>query len=265
MLAAGAKSYFLALEAGGHMTQEQGAGLLLSLSEFTLGLWILSGAWRQPAWAVSVLWFAACLCWSSAHWWIGTASCGCAGRVSIPPLVSASVAIVLLAGLLTFRPRRDADEVGSHGEAVRLRFILCGVGEVLVVLYVATFLILGSPRWVLAYFEAAPIVIVPSRIEVGSCQFGEQREVELALKNVTSRPVRIQSVQTTCSCTTVADPPQQVDPGELVQVQLKIRCVGSPETPYHQTIRVYADDGGLHTIYVDVFAKLTGPFPPPHE
>ena len=108
-------------------------------------------------------------------------------------------------------------------------------------------------------------MIVPSRIEVGPCQFGEQREVELALKNVTSRPVRIQSVQTTCSCTTVADPPQLLEPGALVHLRLKIHCVGHPDVPYHQTIRVYAVDGGLHTVPVDVFATLTGPFPQPKE
>jgi Protein of unknown function (DUF1573) len=265
VLAAGVKSYFLGLEAGGDFSQEQGAGLLRSLAEFSLGLWILSGAWRRRAWAVSVFWFATCLCWSLAHWWSGAASCGCAGRVTISPLVSASLSLILLAGLLTFRPRRDAADGGAQGEASRLRLTVCGVAEMLVIFYVATFVILGSPRWVLAYFEAPPIVIVPSRIEVGSCRFGELREVELALKNVTPRPVRIQSIQTTCSCTTVADPPQELGPGGLVHLRLKIQCVGPPDVPYHQTIRVYAVDAGLHTVPIDVFATVTGPFPQPKE
>lgn len=144
-------------------------------------------------------------------------------------------------------------------EAARLRLTLCGVGELLVLLYV------GSPRWVLAYLEPVPVVIVPSRIEVGPCKLGEQREVEVALKNVTARPVRIQSVQTTCSCTTVADPPQQRDPGALVHLRLKIHCVGLPATPFHQTIRVYAVDGGLHTVPIEIFATVVGPFLLPNE
>lgn len=116
MLAAGAKSYFLSLEAGGDLTQEQGGGLLLALVGFTLGLWLLSGAWRRRAWMASVLWFAACLYWSVTHWLAGAESCGCAGRLSIPPIASAGVVAGLLSGLLIFRPR--CDQVGS-GHRVR--------------------------------------------------------------------------------------------------------------------------------------------------
>ncbi len=143
--------------------------------------------------------------------------------------------------------------------------MLCGLGQAVVLIYAGAFLFLGSPRWVLAYFESAPVVIVPSRIEVGECPFDGVREIELTLKNITTRQVQIQSIQTTCACTTVADPPDELAPDEVAVVRLKVRCVGPAHVPFHQTIRVYAVDGGLHTIPVEVFATLTGPFPKPSE
>ena len=262
LLAAAVKGYFLTLEAGGDITQEQAQGLWLVVAESTLGLWLLSGWKDRLAHDVGILWFAACFCWSVGHWLAGTASCGCAGRIEIPPLYSGGVVLMLLLGLIVVRPAATgapSDDAGSLSG----RRALCAVAQSFVLIYLVAFLVLGSPRWVLAYFEAAPLVIVPSRIEVGLCKFGDDRVVELTIKNITTRMIRIQSVQTTCECTTLADPPQQLEPGEVVTLNLKVRCVGLPDSPFHQTIRFYAVDGGLHTILIDVFASLTGSFTQP--
>lgn len=265
IVAACVQFYFLASEADGNITQEQGGKLLLGCVETSLGLWAVSGLWPVRACSACLIWFVGCLCWSGRQWLLGAASCGCAGRFIVPPMISFGVALVLVIGLVLGRSAFASARQAIDSEAARIRRVLCGLGQAAVLIYAGAFLFLGSPRWVLAYFEAAPVVIVPSRIEVGECQFGSEREVELTLKNVTSRQVRIQGIQTTCACTTVADPPEELLPGAVSVVRLKIRCVGAPHVPFHQTIRVYAVDGGLHTIPVEVFATLTGPFPKPHE
>lgn len=257
------KGYFLTLEASGDITQEQGQGLILVVVESTLGLWLLSGLKTRLADDVSILWFAACLCWSLSHWLAGTASCGCAGRIEIPPIYSAGIVLVLLLLLIAVR----------YGAAVRpdatspmvLVRLTCAVAQSFVLVYLAAFLILGSPRWLLAYLESTPVVIVPSRVELGSCQFGEEREVTLTVKNLTSRTVGIEGVSTTCTCAMVSKAPKEIAAGSSVQLQLKVHCAGPPDVPYHQTVRLRVVDRGLHTVPVEIHASLTGPFPKPNE
>ena len=263
LLAATVKGYFLTLEAGGDMTQEQGQGLMLVVAESTLGLWLLSGWKNRQAHDVSILWFAACLCWSVGHWLAGTVSCGCAGRIEIPPAYSAGVVLLLLLSLIAVHSRAAVRQ-GTTSPMV-LRRMTCAVAQSFVLVYLVAFLVLGSPRWVLAYFESTPVIIVPSRVELGSCQFGEEREVTLTVKNLTSRTVGIEGVSTTCTCAMVSKAPKEIAAGSSIQLQLKVHCAGPPNVPYHQTIRLRAVDRGLHTVPVEIHASLTGSFPKPNE
>ena len=251
------KSYFLTIEAGGDITQEQGSGLLLSSIEFSLGLWLLSGIARRHSLLACTFWFAVCVLWSVLNWLSGSRTCGCAGRIEISPLLSLAASFILLLSLIAIQ-RFSVAKPSTKGELARMRLALCVFSQVSVLIYISTFFIVGSPRWVLAYFEESPIVIVPSRVEIGACASGDTRVVKVEIKNVTVREVKIQSIQTDCACTTLIDPPGHLAPGEIVAIDVRVRCVGNPQAGFHQQIRVYAVDGGLHTVPV-VCGCLTPP------
>ncbi len=74
--------------------------------ELGLGIWLVCGLFRKPAWVVAVLSFGLFIVVTLQKGLMGVESCGCFGRVHVNPWVTLSVIDVpLFLGLLIFRPK----------------------------------------------------------------------------------------------------------------------------------------------------------------
>ncbi len=76
--------------------------------ELGLGIWLVSGLFRKAGWLLSVLAFAGFIGITLHKVWSGAASCGCFGRVPVPPWITlTAIAIPLFVLLALFRPKGE--------------------------------------------------------------------------------------------------------------------------------------------------------------
>ena len=96
------------------MTDSLGAGWILSgrtllvleiQFEIILGLWLLSGLHRRLSWAAAVMCFGLFACVSFYKGASGASSCGCFGKITVPPWVTLILDVVILFALVSYRPR----------------------------------------------------------------------------------------------------------------------------------------------------------------
>lgn len=91
---------------------------LAALTEFelVLGVWLLSGLYRRLAWAVTVACFLAFTAAAFQKGLAGESSCGCFGKLPVPPWVMLIVDVFAVAMLVYWRPdlRRPAAAVVKH-------------------------------------------------------------------------------------------------------------------------------------------------------
>jgi hypothetical protein len=72
--------------------------------ELTLGLWLLFGFHPRVTWHVAFACFAAFACIAAGKAVAGESSCGCFGRVPVPPQLTFAFDLAALGALLRFRP-----------------------------------------------------------------------------------------------------------------------------------------------------------------
>src|SRR5207249_8212034 len=82
--------------------------------EILLGIWLLSGKSPIGSWIVALAGFASFAAVSSYLGWIGQASCGCFGRLSVNPWVAFGLDVVVIAILLVGRPDLKQLSVQSY-------------------------------------------------------------------------------------------------------------------------------------------------------
>jgi len=74
--------------------------------ELGLGIWLVCGLFRKPAWLIAVLAFGLFIAITLQKGLIGAESCGCFGRVKVNPWITLSaIDIPLFLGLVIFRPK----------------------------------------------------------------------------------------------------------------------------------------------------------------
>lgn len=80
-----------------------------------LSLWLLTGIFRRPAWAVALVCFTLFSCVTLYQVISGKSSCGCFGKVPISPHAMFVVDVTAVTMLLLLRPRRRAFSfIGVH-------------------------------------------------------------------------------------------------------------------------------------------------------
>jgi hypothetical protein len=75
--------------------------------ELALGLCLLGGLWKRAVRAVALACFVGFAGLTAYKTWHGDASCGCFGRVSIPPQYTLVLDVAVVVALLAWRPRRE--------------------------------------------------------------------------------------------------------------------------------------------------------------
>ncbi|HXG09857.1 MAG TPA: MauE/DoxX family redox-associated membrane protein [Gemmataceae bacterium] len=73
--------------------------------ELLLGGWLLSGWWVRAAWAAVLVFFGILASASLYLALVGQTTCGCFGRVAVPPWATVAMDVAVLAALLLCRPR----------------------------------------------------------------------------------------------------------------------------------------------------------------
>jgi hypothetical protein len=161
--------------------------------EIFLAVWLLWG--RQPlgSWAVALGVFTVFAAVSAYQGWIGRASCGCFGRLSVSPWYAFGIDLAVLLALILGRP----DLAAVRQPRLLLANVLpavYGLGGALVVLAMLAGLAslrYGSPDAALAHLRGERISLYPRLIDVGTGAPEEVREAAVEVVNRTDHPVRL--------------------------------------------------------------------------
>jgi hypothetical protein len=87
---------------------------------------------------------------------------------------------------------------------------------------------LGSLDAAWAFLRGDDIAIFPATIELGECPTGNVKETQLRVVNLSSSPVSLTGIYTSCSCVLVSALPTTIDPHATYSLHLTIH---SPEQP----------------------------------
>lgn len=144
--------------------------------EILLGAWLLSGIYPLGAWLTVLLAFVGFAGVSFYQGWIGQASCGCFGKVSVNPWITFGIDLVAVKALLLARP----DLKPLWRQRIRIAFIAAGilVGYLLLLGSLAGYAHYrhGSVEAALANFRNARLSVNPALIDMGTGTPGETRE-----------------------------------------------------------------------------------------
>jgi hypothetical protein len=160
--------------------------------EVVLGLWLLSGKHPIGSWLTALATFAVFAAVSSYQAWIGQASCGCFGKLSVAPEKALTIDLAALAALLVGRP--NLQPLWATPWAVLGRALATAVrGLLAITLFLALFagtasLWFGSANQALAHLRGERISIRPGLVDIGTGDAGEDRAATLELVYLISVP-----------------------------------------------------------------------------
>lgn len=195
LAAAGLKLNGLAVDPVGGTGVLGSTAIQVAVVEFEvlLAAWLLWGGFAVGCWAVSVSAFTVFAAVSGWQGWIGRASCGCFGQVTVNPWWAFSLDVAVLMALLLVRPRfRRAERPVIRTKAILP--VACGFLVVVVASgAVAGFAAAryGSLDDALAALRGERISLYPRTVDVGTGETGEGREVSVRVVNRTPQPIRL--------------------------------------------------------------------------
>jgi hypothetical protein len=194
LAAAGLKFAGLAVDPVGRMGLFSAPAFGVGVVEFEvfLAFWLLWGKRPAGSWAVALVVFLTFAGVSAWQGWIGRASCGCFGRLSVSPWYAFGIDLAVVFALLLSRP----GGVGMSPRSI-LAAVLPGawglIGAVLVlgVLAGLAAMFFGSPDAALARLRGERVSLYPRLIDVGTGPPGETREESVEVVNRTEQPIRL--------------------------------------------------------------------------
>ena len=161
--------------------------------EFFLAAWLLWGKRPLGSWATALGVFTIFAIVSAYQGWIGRASCGCFGRLSVSPWYAFGIDLAVLLALILGRP--DLREVRQPRQLLAsLRPVVYGLGGVMLVLGSLAglgSLVYGSSDAALAHLRGEHISLYPRLVDVGTGDAGEQRETVVQVVNRTDHAIRL--------------------------------------------------------------------------
>ncbi len=147
---------------------------------------------------------------------------------------------VVVACCLVRPPARRASDWSATDFAVP-----AGMGlALLAVAYFAGVWAYGSLGVAVARLRGEVVIADPSAVDFGGAARGEVRERQVMVWNFSPAPVRVVGGTADCACTTLADLPVTVPPGEGRPAIVRLRYVGTPGVFAHAAELMVADDGG---------------------
>lgn len=186
----------LAVDPVGRMGLFSATGFQVAVIEFEifLAVWLLWGKQPIGSWAMALGIFAIFAGVSAYQGWIGRASCGCFGRLSVSPWYAFGIDLIVLFVLLVGRPDLDAVRKQPWLILTSARPALYGFAGMIAVLagmIGLSSLLYGSPDAALARWRGERISIYPRLVDVGTGAPGEFREAAFEVVNRTDQPIRL--------------------------------------------------------------------------
>lgn len=246
--AAGLKAWPLVT---GQAVESQAASLgklILIQGEILLALWMISGISAAWAFRVGMVFFAGAACVNLRSIWLGEVSCGCFGKVEVPPWVSLGINAVAIAAMVILRPRFEGGVIASTVSSVK------SMGWVAL----ASVLILaigGGGALTRSYFQPR-VIEVSKEIDLGVMEVEARKEVAISLRNVSDNPVTILGARTNCTCSLVKGLPVVIEAGGLVEVVLSI--VPPARSQFEGHVFLYTSNRNAATIHCRYFARING-------
>jgi hypothetical protein len=197
--------------------------------EALLGLWLLTG-WPWPlVWLMNFAVFTLFAMRSVWQTWESHASCGCFGQVQVAPWVTLLIDLAALALLGLIRPHKlNWNALRQHALARRL-WVPLATSAVLLAGGIC-FLVgqSGSVSLALAKLRGDRLLITPPVADLGPHTAGSLVHAQVAILNITERPLRLVGGTTDCRCITTADLPVTVPPGGSVTIRIQVVFGGQP-------------------------------------
>jgi hypothetical protein len=169
--------------------------LALIVLEITLGVWLLSGRWPITSWLVAMIAFSGFAIVTFRQGWIGQASCGCFGKVSVSPWYTFALDLVMLVllalGRPDLRPLRECTRADGRRILRTAVTGAAGVGLFLVLFAGAASWRYGSTDAALAHLRSERVSVRPGSVDLGEFVTGDVRQVEIEVVNRTDNEVRV--------------------------------------------------------------------------
>ena len=229
---------------------------LIVLFEVLLGVWLLTGKYQLAAWLTVLVAFVGFTAVSFYQGWIGQASCGCFGKVTVNPWITFGIDLVAVTALLLARP--DLTPIWHY----RTRIAYAGAA------IVAGYLVLlgslagyaqyrhGSVAAALASFRGERLTVNPAMIDMGEGTPGETREASVELTNRADQPIRLIGGTSDCSCTVLGDLPVTIPPGEARSITITMRLPDATGS-FNRKAQLTIDDQGFKVVGFRLTGRIT--------
>jgi hypothetical protein len=158
-------------------------------TELFFGFWAVTGVYprtlRRAGCGLFAIFFLASLV-SAAE---GNRTCGCFGRVTIPPLAVAAFDALMALALWYSPPPPRPSEWAAGRQPTLMAVLFVGAA--------AAVIPLALHRGV---FESRALVFDAERLDFGLVEVGGRAELTVSVTNATARPAGITSFHTSCPC-----------------------------------------------------------------
>lgn len=196
LLAAVLKLNGLAVDPAGRMGWFTATSFQIAIIEFELFLtvWLLWGKRPIGSWMTTLVVFLIFACVSAYQGWIGRASCGCFGKLSVSPWYAFAIDLGVLVALVVGRPVLSSVLRQPRLLLMSVFPALCGLGGAAVLLALLASLATlfhVSPDAVLAHLRGERISLYPRLVDVGTGAPGEEHEAVVEVVNRTDHPIRL--------------------------------------------------------------------------
>jgi hypothetical protein len=162
--------------------------------ELFLAAWLLWGKQPIGSWATALGVFTIFACVSAYQGWIGRASCGCFGQLSVSPWYAFGIDLTVLLALMFGRPDLEAVSRQPWRLLSSVLPALYGLGGAIAILASLAGLaswIYGSPDAALAHLRGERISLYPRLVDVGIGAPADVREAAIEVVNRTEHPIRL--------------------------------------------------------------------------
>lgn len=162
--------------------------------EIFLAAWLLWGRLPIGSWTMALIVFTIFAGVSAYQVWIGQASCGCFGSLSVNPWYAFGIDLAVLLALILGRPnlmsaRQQPRKILTN--CLPVLYGVTGAATVLACLAGLASLLYGSPDAALAHLRGERISLYPRIVDLGTGAPGEARETVMEIVNRTDHSIRL--------------------------------------------------------------------------
>jgi hypothetical protein len=114
----------------------------------------------------------------------------------------------------------------------------------------------GSREAAWQYLRGQEMVVIPSTIELRDCQVDEATEIDLKVMNLSSSPVTLTGMYTTCSCVVASNLPQTIPGHDELSLQIVVHSTDG--RPFERQAILYTDSRATPELQITVLGEVDG-------